>query len=314
MGIVDLFSRRKRQRLNAGKPDIYRYDTIPEAVRRQIVDIWLWSTGPVVSPSLFGGVQQNEWSWNFWLAIANAIRHEKGLRELGPGEDPFTQCANYFGVSTAKIEDAVDVLEITFGAIENLSGFEDWQRKELRISIDPSSAINELNFRLQEAGVGYRFENGRIVELNSRYLHAEAVKPALALLSDARFAGPHEEFLHAHELYRTARANDAKTLEDAIASALKAFESTIKVICNLKRWVPPQNATAAPLIAFVIAQGLIPAYMKSSMEGLATLSNRTSRHGQGIQTRALPKYLAAYALHAAASNIVMLIEAFKAVT
>ena len=59
-------------------------------------------------------------------------------------------------------------------------------------------------------------------------------------------------------------------------------------------------------------KGLVPSYLKSSLESLATLSNRTSRHGQGAQVRATPKYLAAYALHQVAANIVMLIEAFKA--
>jgi len=53
-------------------------------------------------------------------------------------------------------------------------------------------------------------------------------------------------------------------------------------------------------------------YLKSSLESLAMLSNRASRHGQGTEARNTPDYFAAYALHQAAANIVMLIEAFKA--
>src|SRR5207245_1716762 len=103
------------------------------------------------------------------------------------------------------------------------------------ISMTATEAIQELNFRLQQAGVGYQFESGEIIEVNSQYIHAQAVRPALALLLDPRFAGPHQEFLHAHECYRKARAGNAKGLEDAIATALKAYESTLKVICKLNR-------------------------------------------------------------------------------
>ena len=169
----------------------------------------------------------------------------------------------------------------------------------------------ELNFRLTEAGVGYQFEQGQVLRVDSQLVHSDAVKPALALLSDARFQGPHQEFLHAHELYRTAKPGDHKALEDAIAAALKAFESTMKVICDLNKWPYDANATAAPLVQTVIKNGLVPQYLQSSLEGLATLSNRTSRHGQGSRVRNMPPYFAAYALHLAASNILMLVEAFK---
>ena len=164
----------------------------------------------------------------------------------------------------------------------------------------------------KEASVGYQFENGQIIRVDDQFVHAEVVKPALALLSDPRFKGPREEFLRAHELYRTAKPSDHKALEDSVATALKAFESTLKVICQLKKWPHPPNATAAPLVQVVIDNGLIPPYLKSSLEGLATLSNKSSRHGQGAQVRSMLPYFAAYALHLAATDIVMLVEAFKA--
>jgi hypothetical protein len=113
-----------------------------------------------------------------------------------------------------------------------------------------------MNFWLQEAGIGYHFENGEIIEVSSQYIHVEAVRPALALLADSRFTGPHQEFLHAHELFRKARPSDAKGLEDSISTALKAFESTLKVICDLKCWSRPPTATAVPLVQVVIDNGL----------------------------------------------------------
>lgn len=70
-------------------------------------------------------------------------------------------------------------------------------------------AIRELNHRFQEHGVGYRFENGRIVRVNSQLIHSEVVKPALTLLGQKQYAGAQEEFLRAHEHYRAGRAKEA---------------------------------------------------------------------------------------------------------
>jgi hypothetical protein len=238
---------------------------------------------------------------------------------LAKADNALERCAKYL-LDASSIDDVLDVIEVTFGTIYEIARTQaqmqpyDWANevRRLRIKQEPEAAIFELNFRLREAGVGYQFEQGQVVRVDSQYVHAEAVKPALALLSDPRFQGPHQEFLHAHELYRTAKPGDHKALEDAVAAALKAFESTLKVICDLNKWSYPVNATVAPLIQTVIDNGLIPPYLQSSLVGLATLSNRSSRHGQGAEVRSMPPHFAAYALHLAASNIVMLVEAFKA--
>lgn len=81
----------------------------------------------------------------------------------------------------------------------------------------------------------------------------------------------------------------------------------------------PPNATAKPLMDIVFAKGLIPkglesefSALRSAMEsGLPTLSNQTSRHGQGAQPIDVPSHFAAYALHLAASNIVFLVQCHK---
>ena len=53
--------------------------------------------------------------------------------------------------------------------------------------------------------------------------------------------------------------------------------------------------------------------LRSVLEsGLPTVRNKQGGHGQGENPVVIPSYLAAYALHLAASNIVMLLEAHKA--
>ena len=66
------------------------------------------------------------------------------------------------------------------------------------ITLTADAAIEELNERFRRAGVGYRFEAGMLMRLDSELLHAEVVRPALAYLHHKGFEGPRAEFLKAH--------------------------------------------------------------------------------------------------------------------
>lgn len=275
--------------------------------------IWRDALGPFVENDLYGFVAGPN-SNDFWIEVHDALAREKGVFALAPSGNPFERCATYL-LDASEIDDILDLIEVTFRLVHGLGALDELRWKSQASQRDlrqrPRDAIEELNVRLREAGVGYQFETDQIIRVDSQYVHAEAVKPALILLSDERFRGAHEEFLHAHQLYSTAGLNEDKKRENAITDALKALESTLKVICDLMKWSYPSNARAAALIKVVIEGGLIPSFLQSSLEGLATLRNNIGAHGQGGQTRSVPPHLAAYALHLAASNIVMLIEAFK---
>jgi hypothetical protein len=182
------------------------------------------------------------------------------------------------------------------------------------ITQTPDDAIAELNRRFREPGVGYQYVGGDIIRVDSHFLHAEAVKPALALLNAARFTGPADEFMRAFEHHRKGEN------KDAIADALNAFESTIKAICDARKWTYGPKDTAKPLMDILFKNGLVPseleshfAGLRSAMEsGLPTLANRTSRHGQGATPVEVPPHFTAYGLHLVASNIVFLVECHKA--
>lgn len=142
------------------------------------------------------------------------------------------------------------------------------------------------------------------------------MKPALVLLSDPRFKGAEEEFRSAHAHYR------AGEYEDAIVDANRAFESTMKTICDIKGkgWEYPTGARASDLIRIVRRNGLLPDYLNQSFDqlistlqsGLPKVRNEAGGHGQGAAPRSTPGYVAGYALHLAAANIVLLVEALKA--
>jgi len=215
----------------------------------------------------------------------------------------------------ADTDGALDIIELSFRAIDRgARKFIEYELERARVTQDAGDAIEELNGRFREHGVGYQYVNGRIVRVDSQFLHAETVKPALALLNDSGFTGPAQEFMRSFDHHRKG---DNK---EAIAEALKAFESTMKSICAARKWSYGPKDTAKPLMDILFQNGLVPpemeshfAGLRSAMEsGLPTLANRMSRHGQGATPVEIPSHFAAYALHLVASNIVFLIEYHKA--
>lgn len=188
-----------------------------------------------------------------------------------------------------------------------------YDRDVAQITQDPDDAIEELNHRFLEHGIGYQYSDGILTRLDSQFLHAETIKPALSLLNTARFDGPADEFIRAFDHYRHGRN------KEAIAEALKAFESTMKAICAARKWPHPPTATAKQLMEVIFDKGLVPPMLDShftnlraAMEsGLPTVRNKTSGHGQGPTPVELPPHFAAYSLHLMASNIVFLVEAHK---
>ena len=129
------------------------------------------------------------------------------------------------------------------------------------------------------------------------------------------FSGAEQEFRSAHEHYLN------QEYKVAIFDAQKAFESTMKTICDKFVWEYNYDGdTSAILINIVLRNELIPKYLQSHLSGLKkvlesgvpTVRNKEAGHGQGAEPVNVPEYLAAYALHLTASNIVLLVEAYKA--
>lgn len=245
---------------------------------------------------------------------ARTLAHEYEVFELAKGKHVQDKCLSFL-LQTDKVEECLDFVELSLRLVRQMavhyskrSTARDREREHCE------NTITELNYRLREQGVGYQFEEKELIRVDSQYIHSEVVKPAIALLHDAKFSGASEEFLQAHGHYR------AKRYPEAIAGALKSFESTMKGICDVRKWEYPESATAKGLIDIIFSKELIPSSLTSQFtglrsvleSGLPTVRNKQGGHGQGKDPVAIPSHLAAYALHLAASNIVMLLEAHKA--
>jgi len=215
------------------------------------------------------------------------------------------------------IDRKLDLIQLSFKIIN-----QDFWKRYLRsldfkerfgIKIEPDDAIFELNYRLREGGVGYQFENGVIIRVDSQFVRTEIIKNALSLLSSEQFSGAEDEFLSAHKHYREG---DHK---DAIVDAGASFESTMKCICDAPGWTYDRKARASDLLKVLKQNHLFPEYLDNSFDqllavlktGLPEVRNNEGSHGQGSMPKRAPAHVAAYAIHLAASNIVFLVESMK---
>jgi hypothetical protein len=312
MGIFDTFSKRKKKAQQSGQVDVYTYDDLPEKLRIQISHIWRSAIGRYGMRNEFYSVPASNDSWK---AIHATMCKELGVFRLGSESDanPAVQCHDL--LLHGDFDSALDIIELGCVVIDR--GARDLSHDQCefsRIEQSADDALEEINGRFKEHGIGYQYSNGVLIRIDSQYVHEEVVKPALTLLGERGFEGAQEEFLKAHTHYRN------RELKDSIAWALKAFESTMKAICKARRWDHPANATAIPLIKTLLEHGLIPKDLEShftglraAMEsGLPTLSNKTARHGQGSDPVTIADHIAGYAIHIAAANIVLLVNAHAA--
>jgi hypothetical protein len=307
MAIFDLFSKRQA-RLRGEVPDVYRYDEVPQKLRVQIVHVF----GDMLHGGEIDNVYRHEMVRSSYEFISNQLCRELGRFRLH-GES--YQARDYvhelfnFVLQEKNHEHVLDAVEISTRLADRST-----RRHEYLRESDPDrrveAAILELNQRFREHGLGYQYEDGELVRVDSDLLHSEAVKPALTLLRTKSFAGPREEFLRAHEHYRHGRH------EEALTEALKSFESTMKAICDSKKWTYEKGATAKKLVDTCFKNGLIDpfwqthlAHLQGTLEnGIATARNKLGGHGQGATPRTVPRELVSYVLHMTASTIVFLIE------
>lgn len=288
-------------------PDVYQYDDIPNPFRVQITHIWeeIFSKGmDPCEPYLF---------------MARILRKEYGVYKLVAetydANDKYqaqNELINFFLVEK-NIDRVIDIIELSFRYIDVMTrkyNFAHDQGSDRRAS----EAIEEFNDRAKEHGVGYQYIDREIIRVDSELVHKEAVVPALAVLRDQKFANAQAEFLKAHEHYRHGR------MTEALVDALKAFESTMKVICDGRGWVYDKTKGASELVRACLDNGLIPAYWQTHFSGLRSVltsaiptpRNKQGGHGAGsAPAQTPPGELVSYVLHMTASTILFLSEADK---
>lgn len=308
MVVYDLFSKRQKK-LRGEVTEVYSYDSIPETLRVQVVHILKGSLGDEHSFHYTENVRRA------YETIFTILCQEYGVFHLIPeysAPDCMKQVVGFI-LKEENTEKVIDVIELAFKLVNGLVRQRGYRQLNYSNEIATNS-IEELNCRFQEHAIGFQFEGGEIIRVDSAFIHKEIVTPTLKLLNDSMYQGAQDEFFKAHEHYRQ---NNHK---EALNECLKSFESTMKAICEKRGWAYDKSKdTASKLIDICFQKGLIPSFWQSQVSTLPTLlksgvptgRNKLSGHGQGSLPTTIPKHLVSYVLHMTASCIHFLAEAEK---
>jgi AbiJ N-terminal domain 4 len=292
MPVFETYASRVASAAKAGRPDVYTYDELPPFLRRQISQIFEECIGSEC-PS--------------WDGIVRIMDREIESFSI-VNYNTYRDCMEYLSTST-DINGVLSLIELCARVMAHFASSVGYRYG----SEDPAEGLVELNQRFLSAGVGYQFENGEIIRVDSQYVHAEVVKEALCLLSEPGFEEANTEFMKAHRHLREGNQRDCNT------AALRAMETVLKVICDGKGWTYQKGDTVERLLAVVCGKGLFPDYLGgyftnlvgAMKAGVPKIRDRQGGHGAAPGDDPVPDHIAAFAIHLTAANIVMLVRAYR---
>ncbi|MEK5759306.1 hypothetical protein V3527_11375 [Acinetobacter variabilis] len=306
---MELFSKRNKVKKDT---DVYSYDALPNQFRVQVTYILkdlFGETGEKLCEII--RIENIYKSLVEWLAREFGVfyLHQNYRHDLDGYHSEFL---NGF-LSEKDIFKALDYIELAFRVANNIAKDEKYEYSIKRYTYDNTTknAIDELNCRFNEHGLGYQFVEGQIIRRDNTFTHTQIIKPSLEILSRKRFKGASSEFHKAHEHYRNGKYHEA------LNECLKAFESTMRIICDKQGWDVKSNATASTLIKVCFENHLVPSFweskftaLKTTLEsGIPTARNKLSGHGAGAEEKEIPRYIVEYALNMTASTILFLVHA-----
>lgn len=299
--MYNLFSDRNREQ--SEELDVYIYNTLPTPFRNQLI---------IIIREIIQDLN-NYFSDDIGKAIHNRFCREKGLKEM----------SDVYGSCTAKVEafidyapdvDLLDFIDFSFHVFIGLAQSVGYKDPLGYAEENVENHITELNNRFQQHRLGYEFVNGKLIQIDSKYIHHEYIKPALNLLHTNGFEGAEEEYTKAFEALRNG---DYKS---AIIEAEKAFESTMKTICSKNKYqFVPERDSAKKLVEILKVNGFFPSYIETHLNnivstlesGAPAVRNKTSGHGQGEDVVIIPDSYAKYVIGTVAVNIVFLVQLYK---
>lgn len=304
MAIFETYTKKKQ-----GLPDILSYDSFPEKLKTQIYHIW--------NDYFLQDSYSTDFKDEAMKVIYNTICKETGKKNfyfnsLFINRSPEYQVEKYFE-SLTDINDLLDTIDIIFYFMVRMEEVALENNFYLRVKYPVKDAILDLNTRFKENGIGYEFANKQIIRIDNQLLHQQTIKPALLLLQDPDYANVNDEYLKAHEHFRYNRN------QECLNECLKAFETTMKIICAKNNWSFQENDTAKILVGILITNKFIPSYNENQLNSLRnllqssipTVRNKNSAHGQGTKKRIVPNNLSQYLLSITGATIQLLINTQK---
>lgn len=301
--VFDIYSKREGRQSGA-VPDIYEYENLPLFLRKQIV---LLCERVIGKPDY----DEKNSAAKFYANVCLILREEYGVLHLFELLD--------LDYSFRRSHSRPSLYELSEFIFKEKMAKRLLDATELCahqfVKMNRRDAISTLNQRMREAGVGYQFESGKIIRVDSNFIHSEIIKPVLHFISAKGFEGANEEFLQAHEKYRQG------DYKGSLVEGTKALESVLKIILSQNGATITAGDTAKKLFEKFKALNLLPEYLPGQINALYDLlqnsatkprNKEPAAHGQGAEVRDVPEYLAAYSLHQTASAILLIIKAHEA--
>ena len=157
MGIFETFTKRQNRLRNAGMQDVYQYDLLPTTFRTQVIHIWNSAIGFYYKPRSSFTHRSDSPSNKFWETIHDVLAREHGVFTLGnTGSNAAEFCREF--ILQAETPGALDIIEFSFRVIDKLvRNLDPYARSAANIQQESDSAIEELNHRFREHGIGYQY-------------------------------------------------------------------------------------------------------------------------------------------------------------
>lgn len=174
--------------------------------------------------------------------------------------------------------------------------------------------IKSINKILLLDSLGYQIDEikNQIIRIDSSHTYQEIIRPTLLLLNDDKFKNIDDEYRKAFEELKNGN------YESVLVEANKAFESTMKIICDLKGYGQPKNHAVTSLIAHLRTHDFIENFqtekfnaLAKTLESISITRNNLAGHGQGSVSRNLSVMYAEYALRVSSSNILLLMGIYN---
>lgn len=269
--------------------DVFQYDDVSDKLKNQFTFI----VEGIIDYNLNGyGVKQD-----FWQKIITRMNIEfgKNIRSISTLERKVHE--TFLKLNT---EESLYFFELLIDEINKFFDF------------DYSEFVNRVNKLFRENSFGYEIVQGKIIRIDRMLIHQEIVLQAIQLLHEVKFESASNEYMLAFEDYKNGN------LKSAITNAGKAFESTMKIICEELKYPYKQGDSAKKLISTLMTEEFIPNYFQTHFSGLIntlesglpTVRNKHS-HGDGAIEVVVTDRIVRYALNLCATNIVLLVEIYN---
>ena len=231
-----IFSKRQKRMLG-DIPDI------PDELRFQVLYIWekVWEEAYYND---FGELQLSQLAYDVYKKIESTLREEYGVGSLVEGNDSDGEIDDLYQIiydflfETKNTGKLIDLIEVSFryidqdirdkfyvpndDEIDKAFGISTSRRDISYEGIPPDEAIDLLNQRFREHGVGYQYESGQIVKVDSPDIDSEVDMSKSDFLSQHEFRpaiSPKVESFFSQGTYDTAVFEAFKQVEIAVRKA-----------------------------------------------------------------------------------------------